>query len=145
MPHGHALRHPTPLVVSYKACVFSARILSSPLPAALLFLSVVALPALAIPAPTMEQVLGYSFVSGLVASEKGDRIAWVENVRGVRNIWFALATDSAPRQLTHYTKDDGQELTQLVFSADGARLIYVRGGDHDENWPAAGNLAPDPG
>ena len=92
----------------------------------------------------MEQVLGYSFVSGLAASEKGDRLAWVENVRGVRNIWFALAADSAPRQLTHYTQDDGQELTQLVFSADGARLIYVRGGDHDENWPAAGNLAPDP-
>jgi dipeptidyl aminopeptidase/acylaminoacyl peptidase len=92
----------------------------------------------------MEQVLGYSFVSGLAASEKGDRLAWVENVRGVRNIWFALATDSAPRQLTHYTQDDGQELTQLSFSGDGSQLLYVRGGDHDENWPAAGNLAPDP-
>jgi len=92
----------------------------------------------------MEQVLGYSYVSGLAASEKGDRFAWVENVRGVRNIWFALATDSAPRQLTHYTQDDGQELTQINFSADGSQLVYVRGGDHDENWPAAGNLAPDP-
>jgi dipeptidyl aminopeptidase/acylaminoacyl peptidase len=92
----------------------------------------------------MEQLLGYSYVSGLAASEKGDRIAWVENRRGVRNIWFALATDGAPRQLTHYTKDDGQELTQLSFSADGSQLVYVRGGDHDENWPAAGNLAPDP-
>jgi dipeptidyl aminopeptidase/acylaminoacyl peptidase len=99
---------------------------------------------LAASAPTMEQLLGYSYVSGLVASEKGDRFAWVENVRGVRNIWSALATDSAPRQLTHYATDDGQELTQLIFSADGSQLVYVRGGDHDANWPAKGNLAPNP-
>ena len=101
-------------------------------------------PVLAASEPTMEQLLGYPYVSGLVASEKGDRFAWVEDVRGVRNIWSALATDSAPRQLTHYTTDDGQELTQLLFSADGSQLVYVRGGDHDENWPAKGNLAPNP-
>jgi dipeptidyl aminopeptidase/acylaminoacyl peptidase len=105
----------------------------------------VTLPAgAATPGFTLEQVLSYPFVSGLVASEKGDRLAWVENVRGVRNIWFALAIDSAPRQLTHYTADDGQELTQLTFSADGSQLLYVRGGDHDANWPAQGNLAPNP-
>jgi hypothetical protein len=90
-------------------------------------------------------LLGYSYVSGLVASEKGDRFAWVENVRGVRNIWSALAADSVACQLTHYTTDDGQELTQLLFSADGSELVYVRGGDHDENWPTKGNLAPNPG
>lgn len=94
--------------------------------------------------PSMAQMLGYSYVSGLVASEKGDRFAWVEDVRGVRNIWYALAEDRAPRQLTHYSADDGQELTQLVFSKDGSEVVYVRGGDHDENWPAKGNLAPDP-
>src|ERR1700753_1847695 len=63
---------------------------------------------------TLEQVLGYPYVSGLVASEKGERFAWVENVRGVRNIWSALASDTKPHQLTHYTADDGQELTQLT-------------------------------
>ncbi len=47
-------------------------------------------------------------------------------------------------QVTHYTEDDGQEITQLTFSPDGTRLVYVRGGDHDANWPAEGNLAPDP-
>ena len=101
-------------------------------------------PALAASAPTMQQLLAYTYVSGLVASQNGDRFAWVEDVRGVRNIWSALASDSAPHQLTHYTTDDGQELTQLLFSADGSHLVYVRGGDHDENWPAKGNLAPDP-
>jgi dipeptidyl aminopeptidase/acylaminoacyl peptidase len=96
-------------------------------------------------AATLQQLLAYPYVSGLVASESGDRFAWVENVNGVRNIWYASATDNSPRQLTHYTTDDGQELTQLVFSPNGAEVIYVRGGDHDENWPAKGNLSPNPG
>jgi dipeptidyl aminopeptidase/acylaminoacyl peptidase len=111
---------------------------------ALLAVAVVAPPAFAAPAPTLDQVLGYPYVSGLVASEKGDRFAWVENVRGVRNIWSAGAADSDPRRLTHYTVDDGQELTQLTFSGDGSELLYVRGGDHDANWPAQANLAPNP-
>jgi dipeptidyl aminopeptidase/acylaminoacyl peptidase len=101
-------------------------------------------PAFADSAPTLEQLLAYPYVSGLTASESGDRYAWVENVRGVRNIWSASATDTTPRQLTHYTEDDGQELGELTFSAGGAGLLYVRGGDHDENWPAKGNLAPNP-
>ncbi len=114
--------------------------LPSALAAALLFVP----SAFAAPVPTLDQVLRYSFDSGLVASEKGDRFAWVENVRGVRNIWSASAVDSQPRQLTHYTADDGQELTQLTFSGDGSELLYVRGGDHDANWPAPGKLAPNP-
>ena len=115
-------------------------ILRTALSVALLFVPSV----FAAPAPTLDQVLSYTYDSGLVASEKGDRFAWVENLRGVRNIWFAAAADSQPRQLTHYTADDGQELTQLTFSADGSQLLYVRGGDHDANWPAQGNLAPNP-
>ncbi len=74
-------------------------------------------PVFAASAPTLDQVLSYTYDSGLVASEKGDRFAWVENLRGVRNIWSAGAADSQPRQLTHYTADDGQELTQLTFSS----------------------------
>jgi dipeptidyl aminopeptidase/acylaminoacyl peptidase len=93
---------------------------------------------------TLQQALGYPFLSGLVASEIGDRFAWVEDLRGVRNIWFALASDTQPRQLTHYSTDDGQELTQLTFSPDGSKLLYVRGGDHDANWAAQDNLAPNP-
>jgi dipeptidyl aminopeptidase/acylaminoacyl peptidase len=115
-------------------------ILRTALSAALFF----APPVFAAPAPTLDQLLSYTYDSGLVASEKGDRFAWVENLRGVRNIWTAAAADSQPRQLTHYTADDGQELTQLIFSADGSQLLYVRGGDHDANWPAQGNLAPNP-
>ncbi|MGH8318508.1 MAG: S9 family peptidase [Steroidobacteraceae bacterium] len=83
---------------------------------------------------TLRQVLGYPFPSDLVASRKGNRIAWLINLKGVRNIWVADAPMFAPRQVTHFTQDDGQELTQLTFSPDGNELVFVRGGDHDANW-----------
>ncbi|HEX6613871.1 MAG TPA: DPP IV N-terminal domain-containing protein, partial [Rhodanobacteraceae bacterium] len=91
---------------------------------------------------TLEQVLDYPFPSGLAAAKNGDRIAWVVNLRGVRNVWVAQAPAVKPRQLTHFTEDDGQEITQLTFSPSGDALVFVRGGDHDANWPD--KLAPDP-
>ena len=93
---------------------------------------------------TLEQVRGYPYPSELVAAPSGAAIAWVLNERGVRNIWMAAGPDWIPRQLTNYTADDGQELTQLSVTADGGHVVYVRCGDHGANWPAEGNLAPDP-
>ena len=93
---------------------------------------------------TMAQVLHSPFATELAAAERGDAIAWVRDLDGARNIWFAHGPDFAPIELTHYTEDDGQEITQLTFAPDGSHLVYVRGGDHDANWPAEGNLAPDP-
>ncbi len=101
-------------------------------------------PAASPGALTLEQALGYPFVSGLVAAERADRIAWVQDVRGVRNVWVADGPGFTPRQVTRYAGDDGQELTGLSFSPGGSRLLYVRGGDHDANWPAESHLAPDP-
>src|SRR5258708_727264 len=93
---------------------------------------------------TMAQVLHYPYASELASAEQGDVIAWVRDVDGARNVWLARGPAFSPVQLTQYTEDDGQEITQLTFSPDGSRLVYVRGGDHDANWPAEGNLAPDP-
>jgi dipeptidyl aminopeptidase/acylaminoacyl peptidase len=93
---------------------------------------------------SMAQVLHYPFATELAASEHGDVIAWVCNLDGVRNVWLARAPSYTPAKVTQYTDDDGQEITQLTFSPDGTRLVYVLGGDHDANWPAEGNLAPDP-
>jgi dipeptidyl aminopeptidase/acylaminoacyl peptidase len=93
---------------------------------------------------TMAQVLHYPYADELAAAEHADRVAWVRNIDGVRNVWTAAGPSFRPRQITRYTEDDGQEITQLTFSPDGAHLAYVRGGDHDENWPAEGSLAPDP-
>lgn len=94
--------------------------------------------------PTLQQILGYSFVSALTAADHTDHIAWVEEVNGVRNIWAAAGPGFAPHQLTHYTADDGQELTQLRFDRTAGQIVFVRGGDHDANWPAEGDVAPDP-
>ncbi len=40
-------------------------------------------------------------------------------------------------------KDDGQELTGLAFTHDGATILYVRGGDHGGNWSEAVPPNPD--
>ncbi|HXL64407.1 MAG TPA: hypothetical protein VN938_05050, partial [Xanthobacteraceae bacterium] len=112
-------------------------------------LAVIALAPLSGPASarseySMAQVLHYPFASELAAAEHGDVIAWVCNLDGVRNVWMARGPNFTPSQATQYRDDDGQEITQLTFSPDGSRLVFVLGGDHDANWPAEGNLAPDP-
>ena len=111
---------------------------------AALLVGLASTPALASPGLSLEQALSYRFVSDLVAADHADRIAWVEDVKGVRNVFTAEGPAFAPRRLTAYTQDDGQEITGLAFSPDGTKLVYVRGGDHDANWPAEGKLAPDP-
>jgi dipeptidyl aminopeptidase/acylaminoacyl peptidase len=91
---------------------------------------------------TMEQVISYPFVPELDAAEKGNAIAFVRVLKGVRNVWVADGPSFKPRPVTQYTADDGQEITQLTFSPDGNHLVYVRGGDHDANWDS--KLQPDP-
>jgi dipeptidyl aminopeptidase/acylaminoacyl peptidase len=93
---------------------------------------------------TLAQVLHYPYSTQLAAAERGDVIAWVRNTDGIRNVWIARGPAFEPLKVTQYTEDNGQEITQLTFSPDGARLVYVLGGDHDANWPAEGNLSPDP-
>src|SRR2546428_11821157 len=68
---------------------------------------------------TLEQVLSSPFPSDLVAAPEGERIAWVFNAEGKRNVWVAEGPDFKARQLTQYNEDDGQELTDLSFTRDG--------------------------
>ncbi|MGH8290599.1 MAG: S9 family peptidase [Steroidobacteraceae bacterium] len=91
---------------------------------------------------TMVQVLGYPYPSDLVAWRSGSAFAWTSDARGIRNIWAAEAPDYRARRVTDYSGDVGQEITNLHFSHDGKYLIYVRGGDHDANWPEP--VEPDP-
>ena len=107
-----------------------------------ILLAGVASPALT--RPTLSDVLGYSFVGELVSAEHADRIAWVEEVNGVRNVWAAAGPGFAAHRVTRYTQDDGQEITQIHFDRAADTIVFVRGGDHDANWPAEGDLAPDP-
>lgn len=86
---------------------------------------------------TLDQVKSYPFPNELTASAGGSRIAWALNERGRRNVWVAEGPEFRPRQLTHYTADDGQELTALQISPDGKRVVFVRGGDFGSNWDDA--------
>ena len=97
-------------------------------PAVGLILSLMVVPAAAQSPFSIEEVLSFSFASGLVASPTGDRIAWIENREGERNIWVAEGPRWQGRPFTDYTGDDGQELSGLTFSADGSKLFWVRGG-----------------
>ncbi len=97
---------------------------------------------------TLEQVMGYPFPNELAAAARANRIAWGVNERGQRNLYVAEAPDFAPRRLTAYTDDDGQELTAVQLSPDGAHVVYVRGGDHGGNFdtglPVNPTSAPTP-
>ncbi len=70
--------------------------------------------------------MSHPIESNLVASQDGKNIAWVINDHGKRNILVKTGTD-LPRLLTDYQLDDGQEISQLVFSPNGTKLLYVRG------------------
>ncbi len=81
---------------------------------------------------TVEQVLSAPFPSDLIAAPTGERIAWVFNAGGKRNVWGAEGPEFKARQLTPYNEDDGQELTNLGFTRDGKWIVYVRGGDENQ-------------
>jgi dipeptidyl aminopeptidase/acylaminoacyl peptidase len=78
---------------------------------------------------TLEQVMSSPFPSDLIASPDGNKIAWVFDAEGKRNIWIAEAPTFKGRPLTRYAEDDGQEILEPVFSPNGNYIAYVRGGD----------------
>lgn len=91
---------------------------------------------------TFEQVRSYPFPNELVAAASADRIAWAMNEQGRRNLYVAEGPGWAARRLTDYREDDGQELTSVQLTADGAWVVYVRGGDHGSNWDDAVPVNP---
>src|SRR5207244_613849 len=79
------------------------------------------------PPLTLEQFLSAPFPTELTAGPSG-AIAWVFNDRGARNVWIAEPPDYKGRRLTSFLADDGQEISDLAFSADGKSIVFVRGG-----------------
>jgi dipeptidyl aminopeptidase/acylaminoacyl peptidase len=79
---------------------------------------------------TIEQALSAPFTNDLRAAPAKGRIAWNANVGGRRNLWIA---DPGPggvytsRQLTHYSDDDGQELSAPEWAPDAESIVFVRG------------------
>lgn len=91
----------------------------------LLFLSSLSLAA---QKPTLESILSAPFPSEILASPAGGRLTWIQNDRGIRNLWVADPPDYRGRQVTRYDKDDGQALGNVAWTPDGKTLFYVRGG-----------------
>jgi dipeptidyl aminopeptidase/acylaminoacyl peptidase len=75
----------------------------------------------------LEQLLSHPIESGFASSKDGKNIAWVINDHGKRNIVVKTGTD-LPRFVTDFQQDDGQEISQLTFSPNGLKLLFVRGG-----------------
>src|SRR5205823_9566506 len=82
---------------------------------------------------TLEQVMSSPFPSELIASKRGDKVAWAFDAEGKRNIWIAEAPAFAARQLTHYEKDDGGELTDLALSPIGNLIAFARGNEQGKD------------
>ena len=76
----------------------------------------------------LEDFLSHPVESEFASSMDGKNIAWVINDHGKRNIIVKTGSDF-PRLLTDYQQDDGQEISQLAFSPNGTKLLFVRGGE----------------
>jgi len=101
---------------------------------------------------SIDQVLSPPFPYNLVAARTNDRIAWIENERGMRNVYTAVAPAFTPLRLTATTEDDGLDLRPLQISEDGSIVAYIRGhapgvgGESDTpGWIANPGLDPDGG
>ena len=91
---------------------------------------------------TIEQALSAPFCTELRAGPAGGQVSWVADIGGRRNLWVAQAgTPGSAKQVTHYTEDDGQEISSVDWTPDGSSLVYVRGGDTEGLNPAVPNPA----
>src|SRR5689334_10431705 len=78
---------------------------------------------------TLEQVMGSPFPTALTTAARTNRIAWVFDSKGERNVWIADAPDFSGRQVTHYQGDDGQDIFAVKLTPDGKTVVYVRGSE----------------
>ena len=90
----------------------------------------------------LEQMLSHPIESGFASSLDGKNIAWVINDHGKRNVMIKLGNE-LPKFFTDYQQDDGQEISQLAFSPNGTKLLFVRGGglNHAGQNPNPASLA----
>src|SRR5579864_2238867 len=78
---------------------------------------------------TLEQVMSSPFPTGLTAAARANRIAWIFDSKGERNVWIADAPKFEAKQLTDYQGDDGQDILSLRLTPDGKTAVYSRGSE----------------
>src|SRR4051794_6683361 len=79
--------------------------------------------------PSLAHLMASPFPTSLVTAPAGGKVAWVANERGRRNIWVAEPPDYKGRPLTSYADDDGQEISDVSWTADAKTILFVRGNE----------------
>ena len=104
----------------------------------------VTLPPAARHVPTMAQFMSAAWPEELVAARKAERIAWIANDKGMRNVYTAAAPGFKPVRVTSYLQDDGVTTTQLAISDDGATVTFTRGAAKNrDDWVANPDAKPE--
>lgn len=75
----------------------------------------------------IEDLLSVPFPTELKSSKDGKQIAWVFNNQGARNLYTADAATFSARVLTKHLVDDGIEISDVVFTPDGNKILFVEG------------------
>lgn len=89
----------------------------------------------------LSSYLTYPSNASLVSCE--NVLVWSSNEQGKRNIYKAIGPSYNVEKITNYTRDDGQELSNISLSSDGEWVVYTRGGEHGSNWSATASVNPE--
>jgi len=93
---------------------------------------------------TLEQALSAPYPVGLTAAKNADRIAWVFNDRGARNVWTAAAPDFRPVRLTNFAGGEVFEIPGVFLTDDGRTVAFVKGGQpNSAGWVTNSDSDPD--
>jgi dipeptidyl-peptidase 4 len=93
--------------------------------------------------PSMAHFMSAGYPVEMVAATKADRIAWIANDKGLRNVFTAAAPGFRAVRITSFMKDDGVDTTQLSISADGTTVAFTRGhGLNRDGWVASPEADP---
>jgi dipeptidyl-peptidase 4 len=99
--------------------------------------------AKALHVPSMAQFMSAGYPLELAAARKADRIAWIANDKGMRNVYAASAPGFRALRVTPFMKDDGVDTTQLSISDDGTMVAFTRGhGLNRDGWVASPEADP---
>lgn len=88
-------------------------------------------------AQSIPDYLSVPFPTELTVDKQGNNTAWVFNEAGSRNVYFAENPSYKSIRLTHFKGDDGMEISNLSFSPDGTKLLFVRGNPVNKSGLAA--------
>ncbi len=86
---------------------------------------------------TIENLLSVPFPTELRSSQDGKHIAWVFNDKGVRNLFIADAPDFKARMLTDNKTDNGIDITSVMFTPDGSKILFTEGNSNNGKGEAA--------